>query len=90
MREAIGAVLPLAVGVAPSPFPIIAVILMLVGRRAEREGPELHRRLGLAVVDIVLLGIARPAKANPRSVSAGTSCRIRRCPGRSPPRWRTE
>ena len=29
MREAIGAILPLAVGVALSPVPIIAVVLML-------------------------------------------------------------
>ena len=39
MREAIGDVLPLGVGVALSPLPIIAVTLMLVSRRARVNGP---------------------------------------------------
>jgi len=39
MGEAIGQSLSLAVGVALSPVPIIAVILMLVTRRARTNGP---------------------------------------------------
>ena len=38
MSEAIGAVLPLAIGVAISPIPIIAVILMLFSARARENG----------------------------------------------------
>ena len=57
MREAIGDVLPLGVGVALSPIPIIAVTLMLVSRRARANGPlfVLGWLLGLAVV-----GVGRP------------------------------
>ncbi len=39
MGEAIGQALPFAVGVALSPVPIIAVILMLVTPRARANGP---------------------------------------------------
>jgi hypothetical protein len=39
MGEAIGQLLPLAVGVAVSPMPIVAVILMLVTPRARSNGP---------------------------------------------------
>ena len=39
MGEAIGQTLPLAVGVALSPVPIIASILMLVTPRARANGP---------------------------------------------------
>ena len=66
MREAIGAVLPLGVGVALSPVPIIAVILMLVSRRARVNGPMfiLGWLLGLAVIGVIVLGIAGPSNAN--------------------------
>jgi hypothetical protein len=36
MGEAIGQMLPAAVGVAISPLPIVAVVLMLVRRRCAR------------------------------------------------------
>ena len=39
MGSAIGAILPSAVGVAASPVPIIAVILMLFGPKARTAGP---------------------------------------------------
>jgi Sap, sulfolipid-1-addressing protein len=39
MGNAIGQVLPLAVGVALSPVPIIAVALMLMSQRARLNGP---------------------------------------------------
>ena len=39
MGQAIGGALPLAVGIALSPLPIIAVVLMLTGRaRGQRHG----------------------------------------------------
>ena len=66
MKEAIGDVLPLGVGVALSPIPIIAVVLMLVSRRARLNGPLfiLGWLVGLSVVGIVMLGIAGPSNAN--------------------------
>jgi Sap-like sulfolipid-1-addressing protein len=39
MAKAIGGSLPLAVGIALSPIPIIAVVLMLTSRRARVNGP---------------------------------------------------
>ena len=39
MGEAIGQSLPLAVGVALSPMPIIAVVLLLTTPAARRNGP---------------------------------------------------
>jgi hypothetical protein len=39
MGEAIGQSLPLAIGVALSPIPIIAVVLMLTTPRARSNGP---------------------------------------------------
>jgi Sap, sulfolipid-1-addressing protein len=39
MGEAIGQSLPLAIGVALSPVPIIAVVLMLTTPRARANGP---------------------------------------------------
>jgi threonine/homoserine/homoserine lactone efflux protein len=59
MGEAIGQVLPLAIGVALSPVPIIAVVLMLVTERARVNGPAfvVGWLLGLGIVGtIVLLG----------------------------------
>ena len=65
MGEAIGQVLPLAVGVALSPVPIIAVVLMLVTPRARVNGPAFVAGwlLGLGIVGVVVLLIASPADA---------------------------
>ena len=62
MGEAIGQVLPMAVGVALSPVPIIAVVLMLVSRRARVNGPMfiLGWLVGLAAVGVLVLGIVGP------------------------------
>ena len=62
MGEAIGAVLPLAVGVSLSPAPIIAVVLMLATPRGRANGGAfvLGRIVGLAAVGtIVLLVLGR-------------------------------
>ena len=45
MGQAIGEVLPLAVGVALSPLPIVAVVLMLVTVRAKVNGPAFISRV---------------------------------------------
>jgi threonine/homoserine/homoserine lactone efflux protein len=64
--EAIGQSLSLAVGVALSPIPIIAVILMLVTPRARANGPAfvVGWLIGLAVVGTIVLLIASPSDAN--------------------------
>jgi Sap, sulfolipid-1-addressing protein len=66
MGSAIGHVLSLAVGVALSPLPIIAVILMLVTPRARSNGPAfiVGWLVGLAIVGTIVLLIAGPANAS--------------------------
>ncbi|WP_328474827.1 GAP family protein [Actinoplanes sp. NBC_00393] len=63
MGEAIGQSLPTAVGVALSPIPIIAVILMLTTPRARTNGPAfvLGWLLGLGVVGALVLTLAGPS-----------------------------
>ncbi len=60
MGEAIGDVLPLAIGVALSPVPIIAIVLMLGTPRARSNGPAfaLGWVAGLTVVGGILLAFA--------------------------------
>lgn len=71
MGQAIGAALPLAIGVAPSPLPVIAVVLMLTSRRAKVNGPlfVLGWLGGLAVIGAIVLAVAGSA-----SRSGCTSC----------------
>jgi threonine/homoserine/homoserine lactone efflux protein len=66
MGNAIGQTLPLAVGVALSPVPIIAVILMLVTPKARSNGPAfvVGWLVGLAIVGTIVLLVAGPANAN--------------------------
>ena len=63
MGEAIGAILTPAVGVALSPLPIVAVILMLFSAKARTNGPAfvLGWVIGLAVVLTIVLAAAGPA-----------------------------
>src|SRR3954454_10090690 len=65
MGEAIGQVLPLAVGVAVSPVRIVAVVLMLVTPRARVNGPAfvVGWIVGLGIVGAIVLGVADPAGA---------------------------
>lgn len=65
MGQAIGEVLPVGVGVALSPVPIIAVILMLVTARARVNGPAfvVGWLLGLAAVGAIVMAVAGPADA---------------------------
>ena len=64
MGSAIGAILPQAIGVAISPVPIIAVILMLFSRRARSNGLAfmLGWIIALAVVGGVVLVLATAGK----------------------------
>lgn len=60
MGQAIGQALPIAVGVALSPFPIIAVVLMLVTERGRVNGPAFVAGwiLGLAGLGAIVLSVA--------------------------------
>ena len=68
MGNAIGSILPQAIGVAISPVPIIAVILMLFSQRARSNGSAflLGWVLALAVVGSIVLVLANLGK-----ISAG-------------------
>lgn len=72
MGEAISAVLTFAVGVAISPVPIIAVILMLFSARAKVNGPAflLGWVLALAVVCAIGYSIAEGADASTSSTTS--------------------
>jgi hypothetical protein len=76
VRQAISEVLPYAVGVAISPLPIIAVILMLFSNRAKTNGPAflLGWVIGLSVVVGVVYAIADASDvATDSSASDGSS-----------------
>ena len=66
MGNAIGGSLPLAIGVAISPVPIIAVVLMLTSRRGRVNGPVfvLGWLCGLAVVGAIVLSVVGPSGAD--------------------------
>ena len=70
MGEAIGQVLPLAIGVALSPIPIMAVVLMLGTPRGSTNGPAfvLGWVLGLSVAGAIILLIS--SGADPTSQGA--------------------
>lgn len=71
MGEAIGQVLPLAVGVAISPVPIIGVVLMLVTPRARSNGPAfvIGWLVGLAIVGAIVLLVSPDATSGGESES---------------------
>jgi len=64
--NAVGQVLPAAVGVALSPIPIIAVVLMLVTPQGRVNGPMflVGWLVGLAIVGVIVLAIAGPTASN--------------------------
>jgi len=66
MGRAIGEFLPSAVGVAISPLPIVAVVLMLVTPRGRVNGPAfvVGWCLGLTVAGAILLAVAGGADAS--------------------------
>jgi len=63
MTQAIGDILPLAIGIAISPVPIIAIILMLITPKARSNGLAFLGGwlLGLAVVGTIVLIVANTA-----------------------------
>ncbi len=66
MGQAIGGSLPLAVGIALSPIPIIAVVLILTSHRARVNGPAfvLGWLIGLGIIGAIVLTLAGPAGAS--------------------------
>lgn len=66
MGRAIGGSLPLAVGIALSPLPIIAVVLMLTSRNARVNGPMfvLGWLAGLGIVGAIVLALAGAGNAS--------------------------
>jgi len=60
MQQVIGQIVPLAVGIAISPLPIVAVILMLITPRARANGLAflVGWMAGLAVVGVIALLVA--------------------------------
>lgn len=66
MGQAIGQMLPAAVGVAVSPMPIVAVVLMLVTPRARVNGLAflVGWVLGIGAVGAIVLLLAAPAGAS--------------------------
>jgi len=66
MGQAIGGSLPLAVGIALSPIPIIAVVLMLTSQKARVNGPVFVAGwlAGLAIVGALVLAISGPGGAS--------------------------
>ena len=72
MGQAIGQILPIAVGVALSPLPIIAVVLMLTTPRARTNGLSfvLGWLAGLGVIGALVLVVAGPAGASEHGAPA--------------------
>jgi hypothetical protein len=69
LGQAIGDFLPSAVGVAISPLPIVAVVLMLITPRGRVNGPTFVAGwcLGLAAVGAIVLAVASSADATSSS-----------------------
>ena len=86
MGEAIGEILPLALGVAISPVPIIAVILMLLSPRAGASSTAFTAGwvLGVAVVVTVVAFVVNPAASDDTSKPSVTVSVIKLVSG-SPP-----
>jgi len=66
MGEAIGQLLPFAVGVAVSPMPVVAMVLMLMTSQARASGVAfvLGWMLGIGVAGAILLALAGPSDAS--------------------------
>jgi threonine/homoserine/homoserine lactone efflux protein len=71
LNDAIGAILPAAAGVALSPIPIVAVVLMLASERARSNGLAFAVGwvAGLSVVSVVVLVVAG-GSSDPDSTAA--------------------
>jgi hypothetical protein len=79
MGEAIGAVLPLAIGVAISPIPIIAVILMLFSSRARQNGIAFLAGwvVALLVVGSIVLVLAMAGRVGSDDASSNVAALLK-------------
>jgi Sap, sulfolipid-1-addressing protein len=70
--EAIGQLLPFAVGVALSPMPVVAMVLMLMTPQARANGVTfvLGWMLGIGAAGTILLALAGPADASDEGAPA--------------------
>jgi threonine/homoserine/homoserine lactone efflux protein len=75
MGQAIGQLLPGAIGVALSPIPIIAVILMLSTQRARVTGPAFAVGwvVGIVAVSVIVLLLAGPSDDPDSGASTATA-----------------
>src|SRR3954454_20776775 len=73
MGEAIGASLPSAIGIAISPLPIVAVILMLFSARARTNAPAFAAGWAVGLIAIVVIVFALTDPANVKNDGANTS-----------------
>jgi threonine/homoserine/homoserine lactone efflux protein len=74
MRQGISEVLPFAIGIAISPVPIIAIILILFSDRARVNGPSFLAGwvIGLAAVSAVVYLVSDAANASTDTTSSDT------------------
>src|SRR5262245_13710997 len=72
MGEAIAQVLPLALGVALSPIPIVAIVLMLAAKRASLNGTAFVAGwlVGLVLVGAIVFTVAGPQAGDTQLVPA--------------------
>src|SRR4051794_5585827 len=72
MGEAIGQMLPFAVGVALSPMPIVAIVLMLLTPKAVSNGLSFLAGwvIGIAVAGTIVLLIVDPSSTTDEGVPA--------------------
>lgn len=75
LATALGDVLPAAIGVAVSPLPVIASVLMLLSARPTRTAPAFAAGwlVGLTVVTVIVLLVTGPDVADTGSSSTATS-----------------
>ncbi|MFI5428574.1 GAP family protein [Aeromicrobium sp. UC242_57] len=75
LAAALGAVLPAAVGVAISPLPIIASVLMLLSAKPTRTAPAFAAGwlIGLTAVTVIVLLLAGPSAADTGGSPTATS-----------------
>ena len=73
MDKAIGDIRPLAIGVAISPVPIIAIVFMLGTPRARANGPAFTAGLlaGLTIVLVIASGNAIQSSGEPATWTSG-------------------
>ncbi len=76
MGSVIGEILPYAIGVAVSPIPIVAVILMVFSARAGANGPAflggwVAGLLGVTIIVLIISGVAGAGNGTPPTWVAG-------------------